>query len=196
MKFKNIIVLLAVLILSSSLMAGEWDIDAAHSSIGFTVKHMVISKVRGSFNDYTASTVVFDPENPTSISARIEIDAASINTNNQKRDEHLKSKDFFNAEKFPKITFIANGIEKNAAGSYKVTGDLTMLGKTNPVILSGEGFTAQYKNPWGQTITAVSATGTINREDFGLSWNKTLESGGFLISKDVEIEINLELVKK
>jgi len=196
MNIKNISVIVAVLIFTSSLMATEWEVDAAHSSIGFTVKHMVISKVRGSFNTYTASPILFDPQNPNSISASVEIDVASINTNNEKRDIHLKNPDFFNVEEFPKIKFTATGIKKTSDGHYQVTGEMTMLGKTNQVVLSGEGFSAQYKNPWGQIVSAISAAGTINRDDFGLNWNKALESGGFLISKEVEIELNLELVKK
>jgi len=196
MNVKNTFVIIAVLLFTSSLMASEWEVDAAHSSIGFTVKHMVISKVRGSFNTYTASPVLFDPEKPNSISATVEIDVASINTNNEKRDTHLKNADFFNVEEFPTIKFTAKGIKKISDGNYEVTGDMTMLGKTNQIVLTGEGFAGEYKNPWGQTISAISATGTINRDDFGLNWNKALESGGFLISKDVEIELNLELTKK
>ncbi len=185
--------LLAVTI-TLSAEASEWSIDAVHSSIGFTVKHMMVSTVRGSFGAYE-SKVSFDPAKPASFSATLSIDAASINTGVEKRDNHLRNADFFEAEKYPKITFKSKKLEALGNAHYRVTGDLTIRDVTKEVVLEGEGFAAMYKTPWGKTVTAVSAKGMINREDFGLKYNAVLESGGVMVSKEVVIELELELTK-
>lgn len=195
MKFKISIVIVISLAIAGSLFAGEWKIDKAHSTIGFAVKHMFVTTVRGSFGDYDAF-LKFDPENPDEIIASATIKAASINTNNEKRDNHLRGEDFFMTEQYPDITFKAKKIKPLGDGHYQMTCDLTMRGTTKEIMLEGEGFKATYKNPWGQIVTAASLRGTINRDDFGINWNQALEAGGFLVSKEVELEIDLELVKK
>ena len=177
-----------------SAEASEWSIDPVHSSIGFAVKHMMVSTVRGSFGKYE-SKISFDPAKPNALNAELTIEANSINTGVEKRDDHLRSADFFDVEKFPKITYKSKKIEALGDSRYRVTGDLTMKDVTKEVILEGEGFGSTYKNPWGSTVTAVSAKGTINRDDFHLLWNVELEGGGVLVSKNVVLEIELELVK-
>lgn len=177
-----------------SAEASEWSIDPVHSSIGFSVKHMMVSTVRGSFGTYE-SKISFDPVKPATFSAELSIDANSINTGVEKRDTHLKSADFFDVVKYPKITFKSKKIASLGQNRYRVTGDLTIKDVTKEIVLEGEGFGSTYKNPWGSTVTAVSARSTISREDFGLKWNVALESGGVLVSKDVVLEIELELVK-
>jgi polyisoprenoid-binding protein YceI len=195
MKFKIFIAIIVSMAIAGASFAGEWEIDKAHSTIGFSVKHMLVTTVRGSFGDYEAS-LMFDPEKPDKITASATIKAASITTNNEKRDDHLRGDDFFMTEEYPDITFMAKKVKPLGDGRYQITCDLTIRGKTKEIMLEGEGFQATYKNPWGQTVTAASLRGTINRDDFGVNWNQALETGGFLVSKEVELEIDLELVKK
>jgi polyisoprenoid-binding protein YceI len=191
---KYLTIILLVVSFGSSSHASDWTIDPVHSSIGFAVKHMVVSTVRGSFGVYE-SKISFDPAKPTSIIAEIEIDAKSIDTGVKKRDNHLRNADFFDVEKFPKLKFKARKIESLGGSHYKVIGDLTIKDVTREIALDGDGFGGLYKNPWGKSVTAVSARATINREDFGLVWNVPLENGAFLVSKNVDLEIELELVK-
>jgi polyisoprenoid-binding protein YceI len=191
---KNLLVVIFSGLISLSAEASEWSIDQVHSSIGFSVKHMMVSTVRGSFGKYE-SKITFDPAKPNAIQAELTIEANSINTGVEKRDTHLKSADFFDVEKYPKITFKSKKIESLGNSRYRVTGDLTIKDVTKEIVLEGEGFGSTYKNPWGSTVTAVSARSSINREDFGLKWNVALESGGVLVSKEVVLEIELELVK-
>jgi polyisoprenoid-binding protein YceI len=164
--------------------------DPAHSSASFTVKHMMVSNVRGGFSKLS-STLVWDKEDPSKSSVEAKIDAASVDTQNEKRDGHLKSPDFFDTARCPDITFKSNKIEK-AGDKYKVTGDLTMHCVTKPVTLDAE-FTGPVKSPFGPFNSyGVSATGTLNRKDFGLVWNKALESGGMVVSEDVKLDLELE----
>jgi len=195
MKFKIFTAIIVLMAIAGASFAGEWEIDKAHSTIGFSVKHMLVTTVRGSFGDYDAS-LNFDPENPEKIQASATIKAASINTANEKRDGHLRGGDFFMTEEHPDITFMAKKVKPLGNGRYQIICDLTIRGTTKEIMLEGEGFRANYKNPWGQTVTAASLRGTINRDDFGINWNQALETGGFLVSKEVELEIDLELVKK
>lgn len=186
-------------ILLGALMAGqshatEWTIDQAHSSIGFSVKHMVVSTVRGSFGKFEGK-VTFDPAKPASFNAELTIDVKSIYTGVEKRDEHLRNSDFFDAEKYPQIKYKSKKLESLGNSRYRVTGDLTMRGVTKEVVLEGEGFGSTYKTPRGKTVTAVSARGTINREDFGIMYNAALESGGVVVGREVTLEIELELIK-
>ncbi len=191
---KSLVAILICCVTLGTAEASEWSIDPVHSSIGFAVKHMMVSTVRGTFGKYE-SKISFDPSQPNSLDAELTIDVSSINTGAEKRDAHLRSADFFDAEKFPKITFKSKKIESLGNSRYRVTGDLTMKDVTREVVLEGEGFGATYKNPWGKTVTAVSAKATINRDEFHILWNKELEGGGVLVSKDVVLEIELELAK-
>jgi len=192
---KNHLVIIMVLMLSSITFATEWEIDKSHSTIGFSAKHMLVSTVRGSFTEFDA-VLNFDPEHPNKIEASVTIQVASINTKNEKRDSHLRSDGFFLAEEFPEIKFKAKGIKPLGNHRYEITSDLTMRGVTKEVKLIAEGFSVFHKNPWGNVVAFASLKATVNKDDFGLSWNKPLDAGGFLVSKEIEIEIELEMSKK
>ena len=169
--------------------------DPAHTSAGFSVKHMVVTTVRGEFTKVN-STLHWNRDDPTKSAVDLKIDAASINTNNEKRDGHLKSADFFDAQKCPEITFKSNKVQKESADKYKVSGDLTMHCTTKPVTLD-VAFTDQpVKTPFGTTVYAASATGKIKRSDWGLNWNKALESGGVIVSDEVKLDVDVEYIAK
>ncbi|MDK9698572.1 MAG: YceI family protein [bacterium] len=197
MKFigKTTIALVAAFVISGGAAAAEWEVDLAHSSVGFAVKHMMVSTVRGSFNKYEAK-VIFDDAKPEALQVEAKIDVNSIDTRNAQRDAHLKSADFFEAEKHPQMIFKSKSAKSLGGGKYEVTGDLTMRGVTRQIVLKGEGFTPILDTPWGKKVTAARATALINREDFGLTYNKALETGGFVVGKEVTIELELELTKK
>lgn len=180
--------------LSSPARAATWEIDAAHSNVGFVVKHLVIAKVRGNFKAY-AGKVVVDEKDPSKSSVIVTIDAASIDTDNTKRDDHLRGADFFDVAKWKEITFKSTAVEKLSDGKLKITGDLTMHGVTRPVVLDAEGPSAELKDPGGNPHIAFSATTTIKRADFGLTWNRAIE-GGSVVGEDVKIELDLELFHK
>lgn len=185
---------LLVLGSAATAKAGEWEIDSAHSASQFAVKHMMVSTVRGQFGK-TTGTVNLDEKDLTRSTVEVAVDVTTIDTREPKRDEHLRSPDFFDAAKFPTLTFKSTRVEKAGKG-FKVTGDLTMRGVTRPVVLNVESLTAATKNPWGQTIRGVTATGKLNRKDWGLTWNKALETGGVLVGEEVLLTIDAELVEK
>ena len=153
---------------------------------------MMFAKVRGQFNTWTA-TAAYDPADPTKSVFHAEIDAASIDTREAKRDEHLRSGDFFDAAKFPKLTFDSKRIERTGAGAYKLTGDLTIRDATHPVTLDVEE-TGGGKDPWGNERRGFRAKGSISREAWGLKWNQALEAGGVLVSDKVEIDLEVQVV--
>ena len=169
----------------------KYQIDQSHSSIEFEVKHMMVSKVRGRFDSYNADIEADDITDLTTASIEIKIDAASINTRNEDRDNHLRAADFFDVEKYPVINFTSTNITKDG-GDYKVTGDLTIKDTTKPVTFDVE-FGGKGVNPWGVEVYGFEASTKINREEFGLTWNQTLETGGVLVSKDIKISVELEL---
>jgi len=171
-----------------------WKLDPAHSSAEFKVKHMMISNVKGSFNGLTG-TLIEDTTDPTRSSVEASIDIASINTGDAQRDAHLKSADFFEAEKYPTMTFKSTRVEKKGEAEYAVTGDLTVHGVTKPVLFRVEGPSAPGKDPWGNTRIGLSATAKINRKDFGLSWNAALETGGFLVGEEIQISLEVQFIK-
>lgn len=175
-------------------MKTTYTIDPAHSGAHFTVRHMMITNVRGAFRN-VKGTVVYDAENPASSSVEAEIDAASIDTREQQRDAHLRSADFLDVEKFPTITFRSTAFTKAGEAEWKVTGDLTIHGVTRPVALNVEGPAPEGKDPWGNIRSGASATTKIKRSDFGLTWNAALETGGFLVGDELKIELELALVK-
>ena len=179
----------------SAANAATWTIDKAHSEVGFDAVHMMISNVHGTFTDYDA-TVQFDPKDPASLSIDATVRTASVNTNNERRDGHLKSSDFFDVEKFPAMTFKSKKTEKLGDGHFKATGDLTLRDVTKEITLDVNGLATIIKDMQGNMRTAATATATINREDFGLMWNKILEGGGVLVSKDITIRISVELVEQ
>jgi polyisoprenoid-binding protein YceI len=170
------------------------EADPAHSTAGFSVKHMMVTTVRGQF-DKVASTLLLNKDDPSKSSVDLKVETASVDTRNEKRDAHLKSADFFDAQKCPEITFKSDKIEKSS-DHYKVSGNLTIHCVTKPVTLDVSFSDTPQKSPWGTTVYAAEATGKIKRSDWGLTWNKSLESGGVLVSDDVNLELNLEYVQK
>jgi len=171
-----------------------WSIDPAHSHVEFAVKHLMISTVKGRFGA-VRGTVRTDEADPSKGQVEVEIDADSIDTKEAQRDAHLKSADFFDVEKFPKITFKSTRIDGVNGDSFTLTGDLTIHGVTRPVTLAvtSEG---RGKDPWGGERAGFSATGKIKRSEFGLTWNQVLETGGFVVGDDIKISLDVELVKK
>lgn len=169
----------------------NWTVDPTHSSIGFSVKHMMVSKVKGAFEDYSATVTAEDLTDLTSASIAFEIQTASIDTQSEDRDNHLRSADFFDAEQYPKITFQSTNIVKDG-DDYKVTGDLTIKDVTKPVTFGVE-FNGKGTNPWGVEVYGFEAEAKINREEFGLTWNAALETGGVLVGKDIKINVDLEV---
>lgn len=184
--------------LAPAARAAEWTLDTEHTEIGFSVRHMMVTDVRGAFEKYTGQIIV-DDKDVTKSTVSVEIDVASINTKVAKRDGHLKSADFFDAAKFPKITFKSTKVEQGAkANTLKVTGDLTMRGVTKPVVLDVE-LSDEWQDPkeWGgRTHRGVKATGKLNRQEFGVNWQKTLDKGGVVAGDEVALLINAELIKK
>ncbi len=170
-----------------------WKIDPAHSQVEFGVRHMMITTVKGRFPGVDG-TVVMDESNPSNADVDVRIDAATIDTREQQRDAHLRSGDFLDVEKFPNITFKSRRIAERNGQHFKLAGDLTIHGVTREVILDvteeGRG-----KDPWGGVRAGFTAATKINRKDFGLNWNQTLETGGILVGEDVKITLELELVK-
>jgi len=194
MKRIALIVVAALLFASPALAAAAtYKIDSSHAQTSFAVKHLVISTVRGEFGK-TEGTLVIDDADVSKSSVEATIDVASVNTREEKRDAHLKSPDFFDVAKFPKMTFKSTKVEAAGAGKLKVTGDLTLKGVTKSVVLDVTGPTAEIKDPWGNTRRGVSATGKINRQDFGVSWGKLIEAGP-VVGDEVTIQIEAELLK-
>ncbi len=183
------------LILAAGVSAQTvWKADKAHSSVNFSVSHMVISEVTGNFRDFDATlTSSKDNFSDAVIDATIQI--ASVNTGNDKRDTHLKSDDFFNAEKFPTMTFKSTSIEKTGPGTFKITGNLTMRDVTKPVVLDTK-LLGQTKTPWGVTAAGFKATTVIDRLEFGTKWNQALETGGLIVGKDVTVTLLFEFDKQ
>ena len=181
--------------LPSMALASTWDVDGSHSSAGFTVKHMMVSNVNGSFN-VKSGTVNVDEKDITKSTVEAVLDATTVNTANAKRDEHLRAPDFFDTAKYPTITFKSNKVEKAGEGMLKVSGNLTMHGVTKPVVLDVTGPTKESKDPWGNTRTGVQATTKLNRKDFGLTYNAALETGGVAVGEEVTVNLDLSLVKK
>jgi len=169
----------------------KWTVDPEHSLVGFEVKHMMVSKVKGIFDSYTADIEATDLTDLTTATIAFKFDVASIKTYLEERDNHLKQADFFDVESYPSIDFKSTNIKKDG-DDYKVTGDLTIKGVTKPVEFDVE-FGGKATNPWGVEVYGFEATAKINREEFGLTFNIALETGGVLIGKDVKIKVNLEL---
>ncbi len=186
--------LFAVLLVASAASADttEWAMDPSHSHVGFSVKHLVVSSVSGRFKDVTAS-IKLDEADLTKSQVDITIKAASVDTDEPKRDEHLRSPDFFDAVKYPTLTFHATKIVKGGKG-FKVTGDLKIKDVTKSVTLDGT-LSKAVTSPWNKQVRAAEFQGTIKRADFGLKWNKTLEAGGVLVGEDVALDIQIEMNK-
>ncbi len=174
------------------MSVSKWDFDLTHSSVNFHVRHLMVSKVRGSFHKW-GGTLELDDNDLANSRLNVTIEAASVDTKENKRDAHLRSPDFLDVENHPNITFKSSKIEKDGE-AYKVFGDITIHGVTKPVVLEVEGG-GQVKDPWGGTRTGFSAKARLNRKDFGLTWNLALEAGGFVVGDKLEISIEIEAVK-
>lgn len=196
MKRIALLALAAVLSVPSLAAAAAWDIDPAHTTVGFSVKHMMVSNVKGQFKT-TSGTVEFDPAAPEKAVIDVKIDVASVDTEIGKRDDHLKSPEFFDVAKFPQMTFKSKSVKKVSDGKYKVTGDLTIKGTKKEVTLDVEGLDKGYKNPFsGKESRGATATTKINRKDFGLTWNMAVEGGGIMVGEEIAIQIDVELTAK
>jgi len=183
----------ALLVVALPAMAqSAWNIDPAHSAAQFQVKHLMISTVRGEFGKLSG-TVSFDGENFTTVKAEASIDVASINTREKKRDDHLRSADFFDAANHPTITFKSKRVEKVQGSNFVLVGDLTMRGVTKEITLAVEA-TPIVKGMGGESRIGVTATGKLNRQDYGIKWNRSLDAGGVVVSDEVQITLDLELM--
>ncbi len=175
--------------------ATNWEIDPVHSAAQFSVRHLMVSNVRGEFGKVTGS-VNLDDKDITKSTVEATIDATTVNTREEKRDQHLKSAEFFDVAKFPTLTFKSKKVAKAGTNKLKVTGDLTLHGVTKEVVLNVEGPAKASKDPYGNTKSGASATTKISRKDFGLVWNKALETGGVAVGDEVTIIIDVELLNK
>lgn len=171
-----------------------YEIDSAHSSAQFSVRHMMISNVKGEFTKVTG-TITYNPSNLSASKVEAVIDVNTINTREAQRDAHLKSGDFFDVEKFPTITFTSTSFQQSD-GDLTINGDLTIRGVTNPVVLKVDGPTDEIKDPWGNLRIGATATTKIHRKDWGLTWNQVLEAGGIAVGEEVRITLDLEGIKK
>lgn len=193
---KHLFALMAVFIILMTTANAQsiWKADLAHSRVDFTVTHLVISEVSGRFTDFdVALRQGKDDFSGSSVEATIK--TASINTDNSQRDNHLRSDDFLNAEKFPLIKFQSTSFEKTGDNTYAIAGNLTIRDVTKPVVLTGK-LNGTVKTPWGDERAGFTATTTINRFDYGVKWNKTLDTGGLIAGKDINITLRTELVKQ
>jgi polyisoprenoid-binding protein YceI len=171
-----------------------WNVDPSHSSLGFTVRHMVVSKTRGRFTRWSGQ-IRFDPDDVTASSVEVTIDPASIDTADAQRDEHLRSADFLDVARFPTAAFRSSKVEDLGGDRYRIAGELTVHGATRPVVLEAT-YDGSGKDPWGGERAGFSATVTVDRKDFGLEWNKALETGGLLVGEKVELTLEIEAVKQ
>jgi polyisoprenoid-binding protein YceI len=191
---KSAIAIAMMIALPALAFADTWQIDPAHTNVEFTVRHMMISNVKGDF-EKTSGTITTEGSDPSSAKIDATIDASSVDTRVDRRDAHLKSPDFLDVEKFPTITFKSTSVESAGPNKWKVAGNLTLHGVTKPVVLNVEGSGPPIK-VMGNTRAGASATTKIKRSDFGLVWNKTLETGGVMVGDEVAISIDVEAVKK
>ncbi|WP_321394237.1 YceI family protein [uncultured Desulfuromusa sp.] len=192
-----ILTLIVGMFFSSSSFAAttHWNIDPDHSVAGFKIKHMMISDVSGSFND-VQGTVIINEDDLTLSKVSVTITAASIDTGIQKRDNHLKSADFFDVTNYPALIFTSKQVKDVSGDGFTLVGDLTIHGVTKEVELSVTELTAEIKDPWGNIRKAAKATTKINRKDFGLTWNAALEAGGVLVGDEVRIELDVQFIKQ
>lgn len=178
---------------TSTTKSDLWTLDAAHSHAGFSVRHLMVSNVRGEFQKLSG-TVRFDAARPEATKIEVTIDVASVNTREPKRDDHLRSADFFDVANHPSITFVSRSVRRKDEG-FAVTGDLTIHGVTREVVLDVDELTPEQKDPWGGTRIGASATTRIKRSDFGMTWNAALEAGGVLVADEVKIYLEVELLE-
>ena len=172
---------------------GTFVLDKSHTEVGFVVRHLMVSKVRGRFTDYEGTIVVAD--DPSQSSVEVTIQATSINTNDENRDNHVRTNDFLNVDEFPTLSFRSTRVVLDPSGDWKVDGDLTVRGVTRPIVLDVE-FAGVIQDPWGNQRLGFTASGEIDRNEFGVSFNAALETGGFVVSPKVKLEIEAEAVRQ
>jgi polyisoprenoid-binding protein YceI len=194
MKSLKMLVLALFVAAMAAAQPTTWKSDPAHSNITFAVDYMVLTEVTGNFKEFNA-TMTSDGENLGNPSVNVSIKTSSINTENDRRDAHLRSADFFDAEKYPEITFVSKSFEKGEGNQYKITGDLTMHGVTKPVTLDAK-YMGQAKDMRGNLRVGFKGTTTVNRMDYGVKYNATLETGGLLIGNNVTVTINAQFIKQ
>ncbi|MCM2358153.1 MAG: YceI family protein [Geobacteraceae bacterium] len=194
-RFIKLIAAVATLAVPAFASAAPWSIDTDHSNVEFKVRHMMVSNVKGEFGKYSG-VVDIDDKDVTRSRVEVTIDTASLNSGVAKRDEHLKSADFFDVAKYPTMTFVSKKVKNAGNDRLKVYGDLTLHGVTREVVLDVEGPTKAYKDPWGNIKRGAAATTRINRKDFGLTWNAAVESGGVVVGEEITIALEIELLKK
>jgi len=193
--FKRFFLIAVLLIIPQLALAENWKIDPAHTAVEFKVKHLMVSWVKGTFTDVQGTAIVNDADH-TKSSITVQIAAASINTNNKKRDDHLRSPDFFDVTAHPAMSFVSREVLIADGKPVKVVGEMTIHGQTKPVTLAVEDFSQVVIDPWGNTRRGASLSTTINRKDFGLTWNKALEAGGVVVGDEVRISLEVELIKE
>jgi len=186
--------IMAILTIPAVALASTWNIDPDHSNIGFKVRHMMVTNVKGEFGKFKG-TLTLDDQDITKSKVEVTIDTASVNTRVAKRDDDLRSPNFLDVARFPNMSFVSRKVEKAGEGKLRVTGDLTLHGVTREVVLDVEGPSAEGKDPWGNMRRGASAATQINRKDFGLIWNKTIETGGVLVGDEVNIMLEVEMIK-
>ena len=187
--------LAAILSLPASAATSTWQLDPAHSAAQFSVRHLAISTVRGAFSKVTGA-VIFDDKDVSKSSVDVAIDVSTVDTREPNRDKDLRSDHFFDVAQYPTITFKSKKVEQAGTGKLKITGDLTIHGVTKEVVLDVDGPTAPVKDPWGNQRVAVNATTKINRQDFGVKWNATMDNGGVVVGDEVSINIDAEMIQK
>ena len=194
---RSIIILLFCLALCapSIAMAATYRLDADHSSIQFKIRHLTVSNVSGTFNKFKGSASV-EGEDLATLKVEVAIDAASVDTGHEKRDEHLRNADFLDVAKYPIITFVSRKVIKGDPGKLKVIGDLTLHGVTREITVDLEGPTPEVKDPWGNFRRGATGTAKIDRRDFGITWNKALDTGGLVVGNEVGIQVDIEWVRK
>lgn len=189
-------IILATMLTTAGVAQTSWKLDNSHSKLGFSVTHMMVSETEGKFKIYEGKVSSKSETDFSGASIEFSADVASINTDDAKRDEHLKSDDFFNAEKFPKMTFKSTSMKAGKTkGTYVLEGELTIRDVTKKVTLTAVSNGKTVKDPWGNIRTGFKVTGKINRTDFGLKWNAMIEAGGVVVSEEVKIDCNIELIK-
>jgi len=172
-----------------------WDIDTSHARAGFKVRHLMVAHVRGELGPVTGS-VWIDEKNPDRSRVEVQIDVRGINTREPARDEHLRSADFFDAERHPQVKFVSTSVKPGRDGKLELTGELTIKETTRSITLEVDPITPAITDPWGKTRRGATASGKLNRKDFGLQWNMALEAGGFVVGDEVQIEIEVELTER
>ena len=190
-KLSLVIALFSIVLVNAQ---SSWNFDASHSSIRFAVDHMVISEVEGKFTSFEG-TVESSNEDFSDAKINFKINVNSVDTDNEKRDGHLKNEDFFDVVKYPEMTFVSTSIEKVKEGKYDLTGNLTLHGVTKEITLKMS-YGGTVKDPWGNTRAGLKITGSLNRTDFGLKYNSTLEAGGLMLGEEIELSCKMELIKK